>query len=87
MGIESDAMPNRCDYCRLTREAVGGSGKSFHLTGGLSTVNNLATIRPIMLELKPERTMGVGMACGGSALTFLLCALPDGGWRLRFIRR
>lgn len=52
-----------------TREAVGRSGRPFRLTGGLSTVNNLATIREIMLELNPERTMEVGMACGGSALT------------------
>lgn len=51
------------------REAVGRSGKPFRMTGGLSTVNNLATIREVMLELKPERTMEVGMACGGSALT------------------
>ena len=48
-----------------TREAVGRSGKPFRLTSGLTTVNNLATIRQLMLELKPERTMEVGLACGG----------------------
>ena len=53
-----------------TREAVGRSGKPFHLTSGLSTVNNLLTIRQIMVEIRPERTMEIGMACGGSTLTF-----------------
>lgn len=53
-----------------TREPVGRSGKPFRLSSGLSTINNLMTIRQIMFELKPERTLEVGMACGGSALTF-----------------
>jgi methyltransferase family protein len=53
-----------------TREAGGRSGKPFRLTGGLSTVNNLLTIRQLMVEIDPERTLEVGMACGGSALTF-----------------
>jgi hypothetical protein len=53
-----------------TREAIGRSGKAFRLTSGLSTVNNLVTIRQVMLDLKPSRTMEIGMACGGSALTF-----------------
>lgn len=53
-----------------TRQAVGRSGKPFNLTSGLSTENNLHVIRRLMLEIKPERTMEVGMACGGSALTF-----------------
>ena len=53
-----------------TREAVGRSGKPFRLTGGLSTVNNLLTIRQLMLEIQPERTLEIGMGCGGSALTF-----------------
>jgi hypothetical protein len=53
-----------------SRQAVGRSGKVFSLTSGLSTINNLLTIRRIMLHLKPDRTLEIGMACGGSALTF-----------------
>jgi predicted O-methyltransferase YrrM len=37
---------------------------------GLSTSNNLAIIRALMLELKPKRTVEIGLAAGGSALTF-----------------
>lgn len=40
------------------------------MTSGLSTINNLMVLRRIMLEKKPSRTLEVGMACGGSALTF-----------------
>src|SRR5947209_8725498 len=60
-----------------TREAMGRSDKLFRLTSGLSTVNNLLTIRQIMLKIQPEQTMEVGMACGGSTLTFaaLCCHL------------
>jgi len=53
-----------------TREALGRSGNIFRLTSGLSTVNNLLTIREIMLEIQPDSTLEIGMACGGSALTF-----------------
>jgi hypothetical protein len=53
-----------------TREAIGRSGKLFSLTSGLSTVNNLLTIREIMFEIQPEKTLEIGMACGGSTLTF-----------------
>jgi predicted O-methyltransferase YrrM len=37
---------------------------------GLSTLNNLRIIRALMMELKPARTLEVGLAAGGSALTF-----------------
>jgi predicted O-methyltransferase YrrM len=37
---------------------------------GLSTPNNLAIIRGLMSELRPKRTIEVGLASGGSALTF-----------------
>src|SRR5690242_6372292 len=37
---------------------------------GLSTPNNLALIRALMLHLKPRRTIEIGLAAGGSALTF-----------------
>lgn len=36
----------------------------------LSTTNNLTTIRALMLELQPKSTLEIGMAFGGSALTF-----------------
>ncbi len=52
-----------------TREAIGRSGQPFQLTSGLSTINNLLTIRRIMLDIRPQRTLEVGMACGGSTLT------------------
>jgi hypothetical protein len=52
-----------------TREAIGRSGLPFRLTSGLSTVNNLLTMRRIMLDIRPERTLEIGMACGGSTLT------------------
>lgn len=52
-----------------TREATGRSGQPFRLTSGLSTINNLLTIRKIMLDIRPERTLEIGMACGGSTLT------------------
>ena len=38
--------------------------------GGLSTPNNLLIIRSLMMALKPKRTLEVGLAAGGSALTF-----------------
>jgi hypothetical protein len=41
-------------------EAVGRSGKPFRLTSGLSTVNNLPTIRQTVVEIRPERTMEIG---------------------------
>jgi len=37
---------------------------------GLSTLNNLHLIPSLMLELKPARTIEVGLAAGGSALMF-----------------
>jgi len=53
-----------------TRKVIGRTGKIFPLTSGLSTENNLIIIRKLMFELKPENTMEIGLACGGSALTF-----------------
>jgi len=64
------------DYCPQlksvyqNRNATGRSGKTFDGLGALSTVNNLIIIRSLMLELKPTCTLEVGMAFGGSALTF-----------------
>jgi hypothetical protein len=58
------------DELYKTRETVGRSGKPFTLTSGLSTLNNLSVLRRLFLEFKPCRTLEIGMACGGSALTF-----------------
>ncbi|HEU4712318.1 MAG TPA: class I SAM-dependent methyltransferase [Pyrinomonadaceae bacterium] len=52
------------------RRVVGRSGKVFENVGALSTVNNLLHIRSLMLESSPERTLEIGMAFGGSTLTF-----------------
>jgi len=63
------------DFCPTLAEmyrtgmAKNASGVETQVTG-LSTVNNLLLIRRIMLELKPGATLEVGLAAGGSALTF-----------------
>ena len=51
-----------------TQRAVGASGKTFQDLGALSTVNNLAVLRSLMLERRPEFTLEVGFSYGGSAL-------------------
>ena len=51
-----------------TRRTVGETGRVFEELGALSTVNNLAMLRALMLERKPARTLEVGLAYGGSAL-------------------
>jgi predicted O-methyltransferase YrrM len=53
-----------------TRHTVGRLGKVFDDLGALSTINNLLTLRALIFELKPEHTLEIGMAFGGSALTF-----------------
>ncbi len=52
------------------RSVVGRSGQPFTLLGGLSTINNLVVLRRLLIEFRPLRTLEIGMACGGSALTF-----------------
>jgi hypothetical protein len=37
---------------------------------GLSTPNNLLVIRALMMAMRPERTIEIGLAAGGSALAF-----------------
>ena len=49
---------------------MGRLGKVFDEVGALSTTNNLITIRALMLELKPDSTLEIGLAFGGSTLTF-----------------
>jgi predicted O-methyltransferase YrrM len=69
-------MSSSLDFCPVLstlyreRRVVGRSGKVFEELGALSTVNNLLQIRTLMMEFAPERTLEIGMAFGGSALTF-----------------
>jgi hypothetical protein len=51
------------------RSALGRSGKPIGI-GGMSTVNNLITLRHLHLETRAERTLEVGLACAGSGLIF-----------------
>jgi predicted O-methyltransferase YrrM len=68
-------MELNLDYCPTlrelydTRKASGKSGRQF-LSSGLSPKKNLLFIRGIMLEHKPAATLEIGLAWGGSALTF-----------------
>jgi len=63
------------DFCpELVRiysagHVVSPSGKRFD-TGGCSTVNNLLVLRNVFQNLRPRRTLEVGLAFGGSCLTF-----------------
>jgi predicted O-methyltransferase YrrM len=49
--------------------AEGRSGRVFESLGSLSTINNLVVLRRLMFELKPDRTLEVGLCFGASALT------------------
>ena len=55
----------------------GRSGKRLE-TGALSSVNNLLTLRQLMMELRPQRTLEVGLSVGGSAMVFA-CSHRDLG--------
>lgn len=57
------------DELLRTRRAVGRSGRVFEPIEAVSTVNNLHVLRQLMLERRPARTLEVGLAFGGSALT------------------
>jgi predicted O-methyltransferase YrrM len=59
-----------------TGECRGRSGKTIKASG-LSSPNNLLTIRNLILEKKPRKTLEVGLAYGGSAVT-ILRSLADG---------
>lgn len=48
---------------------TGRTGRTFAGSGALSTPNNLSSIRRLQIEHRPERTLEIGMALGGSALT------------------
>lgn len=53
-----------------TRQVVGQSGKVFEGLAALSSLNNLVTLRKLMLHLRPTRTLEVGLSFGGSCLMF-----------------
>lgn len=53
-----------------TRRATGKTGKVFDGLDALSTSSNLLTLRSLMLDLKPKRTLEIGLSFGGSALVF-----------------
>ena len=66
----------RLDFCPQLRDlyetqrTVGRFGKVFDDLAALSTINNLTTLRSFMFDLKPDRTLEIGMAFGGSTVTF-----------------
>src|SRR4051812_29031097 len=74
-----DITPDRSrglDFCPTLRELYaatsvsGRSGRQFSALSGLSTRNNIDVVRKLLLEHRPSKTLEVGMACGGSTLTF-----------------
>jgi cephalosporin hydroxylase len=66
----------RFDFCPVlakvvaTRHLKGRTGKVFDGMAALSSVNNLAMLRNLCLDLKPQRTLEIGLSFGGSCLTF-----------------
>jgi predicted O-methyltransferase YrrM len=64
-----DFCPVLADLVRV-RTITGRSGRVFEGLGALSTENNLIVLRRLMLELKPERTLEIGLSFGGSCLVF-----------------
>lgn len=53
-----------------TRRTVGRSGVVFEGLSSNSTINNLKFIQQTMQDLKPKRTLEVGLAYGASTLVF-----------------
>jgi cephalosporin hydroxylase len=53
-----------------SRKAVGREGKVYEGLAALSTLNNLLCLRRLMMELRPTRTLEVGLSFGGSCLVF-----------------
>ena len=69
-------MKSKFEFCGTlqqlydTNQAYTSEGLPIPATG-LSSENNLITIRNIVLESSPKQTMEIGLAYGGSALTIL----------------
>jgi predicted O-methyltransferase YrrM len=53
-----------------TSRIVGKSGKVFNSLGALSSINTLVTLRNLFLDLKPKRSLEVGLCFGASTLLF-----------------
>lgn len=51
-----------------TQRTVGQSGRVFSELGALSTPNNLAVLRAMMMQHRPARTLEVGLSFGASAM-------------------
>jgi len=68
--------PAELNFCPVltelvqSRRAVGQQGKTFEGLGSLSSVNNLVTLRKLMMEFQSRRTLEIGLSFGGSALVF-----------------
>jgi hypothetical protein len=71
-----NAQDSDFSYCPTLARLIS-SGKaelpdgSTVTVGGMSTINNLHVLRKLMLDERPESTLEVGLASGGSALIFL----------------
>jgi predicted O-methyltransferase YrrM len=52
------------------RQLKGRTGKKFEGLAALSSRNNLVVLRNLCLELKPKRTLEIGLSFGGSCLVF-----------------
>lgn len=69
LAVDTEFCPVLNDLLR-TRSAVGRTGKVFNDIESLSTRNNLLFLRNAMLDLKPKRTLEIGLAFGASTLVF-----------------
>ena len=64
------------DFCPVLTElvqaqkAVGRTGRVYQELAALSTINNLHAIRKFMHEIRPPKTLEIGLSFGGSALVF-----------------
>ncbi|HWB57944.1 MAG TPA: hypothetical protein VG733_00565, partial [Chthoniobacteraceae bacterium] len=58
-------------------EVAGRSGNVRKISS-VSTLNNLVVLHNLFMEMKPERTLEIGFAHGGSALLFTICQRDAG---------
>ena len=75
--MTADMNPSYFAFCptllTLIQEqaATGSTGRQYKNLPALSSLGNLHILREIILESKPKDTLEIGLAFGGSALTFL----------------
>jgi predicted O-methyltransferase YrrM len=60
----------RLQHIKQTGQTIDSQGKTISIRG-MSTINNIQIIREIMIELRPQKTLEIGLVFGGSALTIL----------------